>query len=343
MSAPVRNSPPSLCLASLLLLSACGLPEGAPDAIDSNASSIYPDAPAPKSGPAASPTLAPVDLSAGLKLAATDLGADVLDDRGELVASFTTGARSVRIVGPKRTLHESTSAHDVVTRDWIRVLPAPFEGTVDWTWLASARASAEPDVIAIALQYVSGAPELLDANGWKLAGDAHYGPLVGTARTEGADFNDYLGLDWRYADGTLDPAEVAELGSLDCSGFVRMVWGLRAAIPLGLAPAADRSVLPRRSFELYESAPGVVVIPETSAPDRARLQAGDLVFFDADTSDGTRIDHVGLYLGLDRGGHPRFVSSRKSADGPTMEDTNGPSLLDGTMLYGRSFRAARRL
>ena len=38
----------------------------------------------------------------------------------------------------------------------------------------------------------------------------------------------------------------------------------------------------------------------------------------------------------------RFISSRKSANGPTLGDTNGKSLLDGTGLYAKSFRAARR-
>ena len=73
------------------------------------------------------------------------------------------------------------------------------------------------------------------------------------------------------------------------------------------------------------------------------LRPGDLVFFDASIDDGTQLDHVGLYLGIDTSGHPRFVSSRKSVDGPTMGDAGGNSTLDGTMLYARTFRAARRL
>jgi cell wall-associated NlpC family hydrolase len=86
-----------------------------------------------------------------------------------------------------------------------------------------------------------------------------------------------------------------------------------------------------------------------SRTNRSRLKTsrrfgiGDLVFFDADESDGTRIDHVGIYLGLDAGDHYRFISSRKGANGPTLGDYKGKSILDGTGLYARSFRAVRRL
>jgi cell wall-associated NlpC family hydrolase len=73
------------------------------------------------------------------------------------------------------------------------------------------------------------------------------------------------------------------------------------------------------------------------------LSPGDLVFFDAATNDGTQIDHVGMYLGTDEGGNYRFVSSRKSINGPTMGDYSGKSILNGSGLYATSFRAARRL
>jgi hypothetical protein len=67
------------------------------------------------------------------------------------------------------------------------------------------------------------------------------------------------------------------------------------------------------------------------------------VFFDADPGDGARIDHVGIYLGVDAGGRHRFVSSRKGINGPTLGDYRGASLLDGAGLYARAFRASRRL
>ena len=74
-----------------------------------------------------------------------------------------------------------------------------------------------------------------------------------------------------------------------------------------------------------------------------RLHVGDLVFFDADPDDGPALDHVGMYLGRDSAGHRRFISSRKGANGPTMGDVKGASILDGTGLYARAFRSARRL
>ena len=52
---------------------------------------------------------------------------------------------------------------------------------------------------------------------------------------------------------------------------------------------------------------------------------------------------VGIYLGLDSAGHPRFISSRKVANGPTMGDRGGASLLTGDGLYASAFREAKRL
>jgi len=141
----------------------------------------------------------------------------------------------------------------------------------------------------------------------------------------------------------LRAAEPAQLRSLDCSGYMRMVWGYRSGLPLTLMP--NGTAIPRRAFEMLNSAPGVVTIANagTQAIAFSRLSTGDLVFFDAATDDGTQIDHVGMYLGVDSGGHHRFVSSRKTANGPTLGDLGGKSLLDGTGHYAVSFRAARRL
>ncbi len=88
-----------------------------------------------------------------------------------------------------------------------------------------------------------------------------------------------------------------------------------------------------------------MVIPNTGTrpPNSSALLPGDLVFFDASTHDGTQFDHVGIYVGVDSAGAPRFVSSRKSADDPTMGDIRGRSTLSGTGLYATTFRSARRL
>jgi cell wall-associated NlpC family hydrolase len=157
----------------------------------------------------------------------------------------------------------------------------------------------------------------------QIAGDAAYGPLPpdGT-RDEGADFNDYLGLRWLYPNDAPDRPEADQYRCLDCSGY-----------------------MPRRSFELYAGATGIILIPNigTQVADLDLLDVGDLVFFDVESDDGARLDHVGMYLGTDAAGAHRFVSSRATAHGPTFADAGGRSILDGTGTYARRFRGARRL
>lgn len=271
-------------------------------------------------------------------------GTEVRDSRRVVIAVYTDGARTVRIRGPQRTFSEPSTTTATVTTAWsIRVLPAPFNGKVDVSWLQAALADPSPDLLAVAMQYGPGAPVVTDATGKQIAGDAHYGPLLADgSRQEGSDFNDYMGIAWTYGT-TVDQPEPAQLGSLDCSGFVRMVAGYRLGIPLSLGPAEGS--LPRRAAQMEASAPGVTLIPNKGAQVTTfeRLGPGDLVFFDASTDDGTAIDHVGIYLGADSGGRHRFLSSRKRADGPTLGDFGGASLLDGSGLYARSFRAARRI
>ena len=261
---------------------------------------------------------------------------------GRWAATFTDGSYTVTLSGPTRTFSERSANEAVTTKVWVRELRKPFSGAVDTTWLASALADRSPDVLAVAQQYLEGAPPI-DASGVRIAGDASYGPLMADgSRQEGSDFNDYLGLSWTYG-SYVDHPEPEQVGSLDCSGFVRMVFGYRGRVPLAIAPTDPG--LPRRSFQMLASAPGVVTIRDagTQVTTFRKLRAGDLVFFDADGTDGAQIDHVGIYLGRDGGGNYRFVSSRKSADGPTMGDYRGLSILNGGGLYARGFRAARRL
>lgn len=261
---------------------------------------------------------------------------------GAWVATFTDGARTVTLAGPERTLAEPGVAASVTTSTWVRVLAAPFTGTVDQKWLATQAASTAPDVFAQALQYVAGAPDLL-AGPLRVAGDAHYGPLDPEGKAiEGSDFNDYLGIPWTYG-GKQDKPEADQVGSLDCSGYVRMLWGYRNHVPMAQDP--DGSGLPRRAHQMLSGAPGVVIRANTGSQVKtfADLAPGDLVFFDAATDDGTQVDHVGIYLGIDSTGHQRFVSSRKTADGPTLGDLGGSSRLDGTGHYATAYRAARRL
>jgi cell wall-associated NlpC family hydrolase len=123
---------------------------------------------------------------------------------------------------------------------------------------------------------------------------------------------------------------------MDCSGYVRMVYGYRSGMALCRAPRDDRAAIPRHAHEMASHAPGVKIPRDDAAP-------GDLVFFDADAGDGPQIDHVGIYMGRDTKGHRRFLSSRKRADGPTMGDTGGKSILDGDGLYAGAFCKVRRL
>lgn len=271
---------------------------------------------------------------------------------GRWLATLTRGARTVLSAGPRRNFSEDQAC--VTHTNWVRALPKPFEGRIDTAWLQGALAAntrRQPDLIALGMQYVNGVPPLREG-GLQIAGDAAYGPLVDAKRQEGSDFNDYLGVDWTYADGSVDKSEPLQLRCLDCSGFVRMVWGFRRhapnaapVMPLARLASNDGKALPRRAVQMAARAPGVLVECNRGVQlrDFSRLAIGDLVLFDADPDDGTAIDHVGFYLGIDDDGHHRFLSSRKGANGPTLADVRGQSILDGNGLFARGFRAVRRL
>ena len=283
------------------------------------------------------------------------LRTEVRDSKSVWLATLTNGAYTVRLTGPSRTFAESSAAFSVMHTTWVRTLPAPFDGQLDETWLRCALEANQaevPDVLAIAMQYVKGASKIFEGD-LQIGGDACYGPMKHGKREEGSDFNDYLGIEWTYPE-KLDKPEKRQKHCLDCSGFIRMVRGYRHSlpgagyadtVPLCLDPRSDHSAMPRRAFEIYEAGPGVVIVPNTGIQvnEFSDLAVGDLVFFDADASDGTRIDHVGMYLGVDAGGHHRFISSRKGANGPTLGDYRGRSIIDGPGLYGKSFLAACRV
>lgn len=280
---------------------------------------------------------------------------DLHDEGGLWLASFTLGASSVRLSGPERCFAEASAADSVTHSVWVRTMPEPFAGLVDLRWLRNAFAANEagvPDILGIAMQYLEGAPPRYDGN-MQIAGNAAYGPLKDGKREEGSDFNDYLGLTWSYPNGLTDFPERRQFRCLDCLGFIRMVWGFRRSmegygytdsLPLSFDPDPPYAI-PRRANEIFEAGPGVVIVENRrvrpkSYPD---LAVGDLVFFNADKNDGPRLDHVGMYLGLDAGGSRRFISSRKKHNGPTLGDSNGASILDGNDNYARAFRCARRL
>jgi hypothetical protein len=267
----------------------------------------------------------------------------VTNEMGAWVATFTDNAHAVTLAGPQRTLTERMLRHEVVTTTYVRVLPRPFNGKVDPGWLTQALTSKEPDILAISLEYLHGSESIFDEDGRRIAGDAQYGPLNQDGlREEGADFQDYLGVSWTYEGKVRRPVD-RFAGSLDCSGYIRMIWGMRGGLPV--ARGDSDTGIPRRSFEIARSGPGVEVLANTGKVPQLldKLSPGDLVFFDADTTDGSQIDHVGMFVGKDTGGHYRFISSRKTNDGPTMGDFGGASILDGNGKYAEAFRLARRL
>lgn len=285
-----------------------------------------------------------------------------VSDQGKWVATFTIHCYTVILAGPPRTFSETfrksgaTHVVSVTHSKWVRAAQGPIDKRIDERWLTralEANAAGTPDALAIAMQYVKGAPPLFLGD-LQIAGDASYGPLLpGEGRDEGADFNDYLGLRWLYPTESPDPPEVAQFRCLDCSGYMRMVWGYRHHlpgagypdnIPLSRRPRS-KSTLPRRSFELYAEAMGIILVPDagTQVTELSLLDTGDLVFFDASDDDQSRLDHVGMYLGIDAEGAHRFISSRKTPDGPTLADAGGLSVLNGSEYYARAFRAARRL
>jgi hypothetical protein len=278
---------------------------------------------------------------------------EVVGANSRSLASFTMGAYTVVLRGPRRRFSEGDVS--VAHAKWVRTYPVPFDGEMDLDWLQEALAANEdrdPDVLAIAMQYIRGAAAIEEGD-LQIAGDARYGPGTEDKRQEGSDFNDYLGVTWQYSGEPEDRPEPNQFRCLDCSGYMRMIWGYRHhlpdrgyedTVPLTFAPTPDHSTIPRRSHQIYKSAPGIIIISRRKhITDFSSIDIGDLVFFDADVNDGSKIDHVGMYLGRDSRRRHRFISSRKKRNGPTLGDYKGASLLDGKGLYARSFCAARRI
>jgi cell wall-associated NlpC family hydrolase len=240
--------------------------------------------------------------------------------------------------------------------DWVRVLPAPFDGT--WTaeleqTIRGWAGSTAPDVLAYAAMFLGGAAAVTagagPAQGKQVLGEAGYGYLDAQGyRLEGADFHEYMKVGWTFPDGTYTGPSSKQVGNLDCSGYTRMVYGYHLGVPLAAEEDSSGTRIPRKSRHIADYAPGVVVdrATGTAPPAAALLQPGDLVLFNADSSDdgvSLTIDHVGIYLGLDADGKRRFLSSRKTANGPTMSDLGGASLLDGSGTYATTLHTVRRI
>lgn len=283
------------------------------------------------------------------------------------VAVFTDDAFTVSYTGASRTW-TSGSAVTVTHTTWVRTLPRPFAATgpdafsnAELTeWLNAARAvscgdSPEADILDMASEYDEGSPRI-PATGPLVSSDAGY--------VLGADFHDYLGISWAPPDGSNRPADPSQAGMLDCSGYVRLLFGHRnnfpsadydAALPLSLKARSGH--IPRESHDIFQSGPGRKIIEfrtggQPSAAELADLRIGDLVFFDGQnrTSGATwqYITHLGIYVGEDTNGRSRFLSSRDSLSGPTMANSSSgwsifasPGTSPSTYYLNR-FRAARR-
>ena len=274
----------------------------------------------------------------------------VRDQAGAVLATFTDGARTVALTGPSRTLAEPrfTDA-TITTTTWVRLAPVAWTAGAEkapWfaEWFGQARKDTSPDVFGVAMQYADGAEDVQDDDGLVLHGDAIFGPVepAGAARLEQSDFLDYLGISYAFPDISKEP-KPDHWGALDCSGFVRMVYGYRLGYPL-LGTNDPGPGLPRRAYAIAANGPGVALIPNKGARTTAydALQPGDLVFFEVEGGED-ELDHVGIFVGIDSGGHYRFMSSRERANGPTFGDLGGTSLLDDGGMYSRGWRAARRV
>ncbi|MFC4332678.1 hypothetical protein ACFPC0_33915 [Streptomyces andamanensis] len=243
--------------------------------------------------------------------------------------------------------------------DWVRVLPEPFDGT--WTaelerTVRGWAGSTAPDVLAHAAMFLAGAPAVTagdgPAQGRQVLGEAGYGYLDPHGyRYEGADFHEYMGIGWTFPDGAHTGPSSKQVGNLDCSGYTRMVYGHHMGVPMAAGADTSGERIPRTSRDMADHTPGVLVdrTDGTAPPAADRLQPGDLVLFDADSGDDdpdrqiVTVDHVGIHLGTDATGRRRFLSSRKTVNGPTMSDLGGASLLDGTGTYATSLHTVRRI
>ncbi|SCL16406.1 C40 family peptidase [Micromonospora inyonensis] len=276
----------------------------------------------------------------------------IVDASGQVLATMTDGARTVHLHGPERIFAEPRFTKAKVHTDlWVRLAPKEWYAGAEqdaWftTWFGKARADRSPDVLGVAMEYTYVSSPKKDAQGRQYSGDAAFGPLSDSdpdGRAENSDFYDYLGISWTFPDKKEKPA-AAHIRSLDCSGFLRMVYGYRLGYPLRGTNEAGPG-LPRRAYAMASVGPGAQLMPNTGkrARDLDRLLPGDLLFFNAGPVQGANIEHSGMYLGVDDRGHHRFISSRTTANGPTMGDLGGESTLDGTGYWATRFRTARRI
>lgn len=271
---------------------------------------------------------------------------------GEIVAIAAQGARTVHFrARSPRTFTEPGSNVVVTTQWWVRIGPSPWSADAatdpDYvSWFLGHIDDTGPDVLTVAAEYLRGAPEKTDSAGRTYAGDAGFGIERGD-QTDGADFNEYMGVPWTFPSGRTVEAKPSWKGRLDCSGYVRIVYGYRGGLTLHYGPVeAGVEGLPRTAHSIaYDAAQATIAEGPTRArpPKRThRALPGDLAFF-ALRDNPARVSHSGILLGYDQDGRMRFVSSRDSTDGPSFANSSGtPSALDAGF-WARSLRRISRL
>jgi hypothetical protein len=277
----------------------------------------------------------------------------VYDERASVVATLTEGARSALFVGGHREFVEpaATRAH-VDSAAWVRLAPRPWRFGAHaerWftDWFTAECGRTDVDALGMAMQYVTGAPRLVNSAGTPYGGDAGFGPVLDGQRDQHSDFYDYLGVSWTWPDGSTSAPRPNRYRDVDCSGFLRLVWGYRMGLTLLRdQPVPGTAGLPREAHDIAASAPAVALFDSgVTHPSRGQLtllQPGDLVFF-ALHENPRYLSHAGMVLGRDGQGHLRFVSSRSTINGPTLGDVAGIGRLDGRGYYPDALRRAVRL
>lgn len=268
----------------------------------------------------------------------------------QLAAIVTDGARAVTFVGPQRTFTEpSTTSAKVKTDSWVRVAPKAWQHGA-WTepWFIDffrtyAEDYSTADVLAMAMQYQDDAPTVRDDAGVPFAGDAGFGLARDGEDVDGADFYDYLGINWKFPSGEKKQPDEQWYRKLDCSGYLRLVYGYRAGIRLSAGTSGDDG-LPRTAQAMATNSPSRTIAAGDTAGEAPKsldnLLPGDLVFF-ALRSD-THMSHSGIYVGKDQDGHMRFISSRTQINGPTFGDFRSRSIID-TGIFRQRLRRVIRL
>lgn len=324
---------------------------GAAAAIGYSVRDAVDPAPAPSGTPQARPSAVVAEAAARFRFSvATDPKRTLIHDQaGRLLATLTHGARTVALPGPVRAFTEpATTTARINSSTWVRIGPTAWDADAPldtaWaSWLFANIGSAEDDILAIALQYLHGSPVRRTA-GVAVAGDAGFGYINNDTLRDGADFFDYLRIPWTFPDGERRRPSQRFDRDLDCSGYLRLVYGYRGGIALHRGNGIVDG-LPRSAWAMADHAPAVTVAstrrPDQVPEDLSRLQPGDAVFFALHDEIPAVITHSGIYLGRDTTGGMRFVSSRGTADGPTFGDIAGDGVIDSGYFGDRLRRAIR--